>query len=404
MAKLIGQYSVAVKRLAAVDADLTVSNQHEITAVAAFREVLGEASRTWEAVPWLILRDAGDHAFEEHYMTWYDSRAAVPTRSAEWRLYFDGDTEVGPGDLLALLVQGGDVSAVISAPSGSTWDSQLAEILGEPADAHGLYVNVDLAEVPDSHLEVTLDLFSLLGWDESPGQEVEGPSVEEAIAEFGLTFPPTGDLSAFVRDHTDVNLGDPDTVITTWWQAEEALFRGLERVLIEPQVLSGFTDVDEFLEFSLSVQNRRKSRAGHAFEHHLAALFTAAGLVFSRGKKTEGNRKPDFIFPGIDQYRDPAFSTAALTMLGVKTTCKDRWRQVLTEAARIEMKHLCTLEPSISAAQFTEMGEEKLTLVAPAAIIQTYAPLSGISPMSVAEFMALARHRQDASGPWDGKT
>ena len=44
------------------------------------------------------------------------------------------------------------------------------------------------------------------------------------------------------------------------------------------------------------------------------------------------------------------------------------------------------------------MGEEKLTLVAPAAIIQTYAPLSGISPMSVAEFMALARHRQDASG------
>ena len=31
-------------------------------------------------------------------------------------------------------------------------------------------------------------------------------------------------------------------------------------------------DVDDFIRFSLSVQNRRKSRAGHAFENHVEKL------------------------------------------------------------------------------------------------------------------------------------
>lgn len=35
-------------------------------------------------------------------------------------------------------------------------------------------------------------------------------------------------------------------------------------------------------------------------------------------------------------------------MLGAKTTIKERWRQVLEEANRIERKHLITLEPAVS--------------------------------------------------------
>ena len=33
------------------------------------------------------------------------------------------------------------------------------------------------------------------------------------------------------------------------------------------------------------------------------------------------------------------FLSLVSSMLGVKTTCKDRWRQVLSEADRIPQKH-----------------------------------------------------------------
>ena len=107
-------------------------------------------------------------------------------------------------------------------------------------------------------------------------------------------------------------------------------------------------DVDGFLSFSLSVQNRRKSRAGQALENHLEELFTAHGIRFARGVVTENCNTPDFLFPGALEYQNPTFPTAMLTMLGAKSTLKDRWRQVLSEAARIEDKHLLTLEPGIS--------------------------------------------------------
>src|SRR5512135_70891 len=48
--------------------------------------------------------------------------------------------------------------------------------------------------------------------------------------------------------------------------------------------------------------------------------------------RIEASNKPDFIFPGEKEYRDATFNAALLVMLGVKSTSKDRWRQVLTEA------------------------------------------------------------------------
>lgn len=52
-------------------------------------------------------------------------------------------------------------------------------------------------------------------------------------------------------------------------------------------------------------------------------------------------------------------------MLGVKTTCKDRWRQVLNEANRIDTVHLFTLQQGVSVAQFREMQAEGIRLVVP---------------------------------------
>ena len=42
-------------------------------------------------------------------------------------------------------------------------------------------------------------------------------------------------------------------------------------------------------------------------------------------------------------------------MLAVKTTAKDRWRQVLVEAERVETKHLLTLQEGISEIQYAQI-------------------------------------------------
>jgi len=153
-------------------------------------------------------------------------------------------------------------------------------------------------------------------------------------------------------------------------------------------------DVDEFISFSLSVQNRRKSRAGLAFENHLAYLFDAQELLYSWGAKTERNNKPDFLFPGITYYQDTEFTTELLTMLGVKTSAKERWRQVLPEADRIERKHLVTLEPAISVNQTDEMIAQHLQLVLPQPLMETYTAEQQDKLINLSDFIGIVRERQ----------
>jgi len=80
-------------------------------------------------------------------------------------------------------------------------------------------------------------------------------------------------------------------------------------------------------------------------------------------------------------------------MLAVKTSCKDRWRQVLAEADRISPKHLLTLEPAISEAQTNEMQASRLQLVLPSPLHETYRAPQREWLMDVAGFLALIEDR-----------
>ena len=112
---------------------------------------------------------------------------------------------------------------------------------------------------------------------------------------------------------------------------------------------------------------------GLSLEHHLEAVFRAHRLAFDRGAVTENNQRPDFLFPSASAYRRaPDLGDPNLTMLGVKSTCKDRRRQVLAEASKIPRKHLLTLEPSISEPQTAQMENAKLQLVVPQPIHASY--------------------------------
>lgn len=109
---------------------------------------------------------------------------------------------------------------------------------------------------------------------------------------------------------------------------------------------------------------------------------------------TENRAKPDFIFPGITSYHDALFPADQLTMLGVKTSAKDRWRQVLPEAARIKLKHLLTLEPGISKAQTDETRRHSVHLVLPASIHDAYVHSQRDLLLSVNGFINIVRARQ----------
>ena len=130
----------------------------------------------------------------------------------------------------------------------------------------------------------------------------------------------------------------------------------MERYLIQERLREGFitdnaVDVDAFIQFSLSVNNRRKSRAGLSFENHLEALFNSHRIRFSHTPITENRSKPDFIFPGIELYRDLNYPAEHLTMLGAKTTAKDRWRQVLETYTENQQRWLCSVEEFLSVVR-----------------------------------------------------
>ena len=155
------------------------------------------------------------------------------------------------------------------------------------------------------------------------------------------------------------------------------------------------TDVDGFISFSLSVRNRRKSRMGHSLEHHLAAVLRAHDIRHVRGAVTENNHKPDFLFPDLATYQAaPPEGDARLTMLGAKSTCKDRWRQVLAEAEKIGRKHLLTPEPGISEPQTHQMEASSLQLVVPLPVQDSYTAAQRSWLWSVAGFIGEVRALQ----------
>jgi len=172
-------------------------------------------------------------------------------------------------------------------------------------------------------------------------------------------------------------------------------FEPLNAYLIAERLSKGFNDdVDSFISFSLSVQNRRKSRVGYALENHLEQVFMDNRIRYDRTAMTENKAKPDFLFPGAKEYFDPGFPVADLTMLGVKSTCKDRWRQVLSEADRIEDKHPLTLEAAISDNQTDEMKSKRLQLVVPHQIHATYKSSQQVWLLRVSDFISVVQFRE----------
>lgn len=186
----------------------------------------------------------------------------------------------------------------------------------------------------------------------------------------------------------------PDSQLLKWLDAEYELFKAFEIKLYSERIKSPFTSVEELIVYSNSILNRRKSRAGKSLEHHLEKIFRVAELRFETQVVTEENKKPDFIFPDGTSYHNFEFPADKLICLGAKTTCKDRWRQVINEADRIPVKHLFTLQQGISKNQLTEMYSNNIKLVVPKSYINSFDTSFRERIMSLETFNAFVCEKQ----------
>ena len=216
---------------------------------------------------------------------------------------------------------------------------------------------------------------------------IESLSVDFPVSE--IMSKAAQNIENAVYNHIEYIRTQPDKKILNWINMEYKLFKAIEEARYGSFIKNGFSSIEEFIRVANMVLNRRKSRAGKSLEHHLAALFDGNSLKYSAQAVTEGNKKPDFIFPSAEAYHDKNFSADKLISLAAKTTCKDRWRQVINEADRLrdKTKYLCTLQQGISVAQMDEMHAENVVLVVPSEYISTYPAERRERIWSVAKFI-----------------
>ncbi|GJQ62005.1 MAG: hypothetical protein SCALA702_10580 [Melioribacteraceae bacterium] len=290
---------IAAKRLSAVEIDPETSHRHEFNSVAGLKTLFGISKKILQAKVLYFDTNEDEFLSSDCEMTWYDARENNPDRT-EHRLYFRNTAaleKAGAGDLLVIaLTNEGEINAFI-AKTDSTIEKQLLWLFGI-SDLAEKFESKTIDDDEDSEISFAFRfIFDELGIEI---KETADEYLEQMIREFGNSFPSTRKFSEFARKSLgDVDYSErPDNLIMQFFEREEMLFRTFENHIVREKLVSGFGgDVDKFISYSLSVQNRRKSRAGYALENQLENIFTNLEIKFSRGKETENKSKPDFLFP-----------------------------------------------------------------------------------------------------------
>lgn len=174
---------------------------------------------------------------------------------------------------------------------------------------------------------------------------------------------------------------------------EFELFQSLEEAVELPRAQAGFSTIADFLSAAQTVLQRRKARSGKSLELHLREILLEEefqeGLDFTYQPKAGNN--PDFLFPNEAAYVDDAFPRHRVRMLAVKTTFRDRWRQVTEECSDLPARHLLTLQEGVSEDQFRLITNAGIRLVVPEKQMRSYKKSIRPHLLSVEGFMAEVR-------------
>lgn len=410
---------VGAKRISATEAAKAgISHGHELSASGPVLEMLGR-QRTEFPCTYLYFTesaDEGGYLEDVSTVTLYDAREHVAHRGPEWRLYYPYGCEpmesMGPGDYCWVALRSSGEVVIAVAESASSTARQLDRLFGTelrmdessaPSRARQ-FALFDLAEAGDENLDLA-DADLLLALGVAPTMETED-RLSEMIERFGGVYPLPGTkaFTEYVRGVCAIENAreDPDTALAVWMSTTNELYFAYERHVLQPildEELANrtYVDIDAFFRLATRFKNARFSRVGASFEHHIAAILDAAGLRYVQPRRMRDGSKPDFLLPTLDAYADADMPDELLTFLAAKTTTKERWRQIVTEATRVSVRHLITLDRELNADVLDAMAENSVEPVLPARHIAEY-PYALQSRMStVGEFIDLARSRETAA-------
>lgn len=332
--------------------------------------------------------ERGDNKKSSPTVTWPDGRVTQSsvtwygkgTRS-EYRLtrfgkdfpYLDGDSV---GSLLVLVPESHDRFLAHVLDTDDDMEEVLAALGLEVIDSWGVY---------DPAAEASA--------------ETSDQCIDRQFREFVAKmngWPSTGEISWAARTaliHCIRNFIEKtaDSQLVDFMEAEFRLFKLAERLLCGSAITGPFKSVDDFLSTASSIMNRRKSRAGRSLENHVEHLLTEAKIPYTaRPKLVKG--EPDILIPSVDAYLDKNYPRDRLCLLGVKTTCKDRWRQVLHEGEGIGRKHILTMQRGISEKQLKQMTMANVTLIVPEGLQRDYPKVEGVKLIRVEDFIKWARN------------
>ena len=405
----LSQYfkGVASKKLSEVEVNPELSHQHEFNGVKKMMSIFGETEgkRVFDA-KFMYFNDLAEQPLaDDGTVTWYDARAKARLERGvnrqEYRLYFTKNLvmqRASVKDLLVIAILPDENLLVLVAENGSSFEQQFLWLFGISVnEGQGFSVRSSLDEEKDRIGYSAGIILDQIGVEVNIGDQ---RYLEDMLSRFKGGFPSSEEFSSYARSTCNgiSSLDDPDGVLVKWMKREEILFRTLERHLLSiklNEISSKELYTDNVIGIVQSALQRRKSRAGKAMENHLETIFLEHKLKYTRTGVTEGKLKPDFIFPGIEEYHDLSFPHSFLTMLAAKQTCKDRWRQILNEAKRIPQKHLVTSEAGISVDQTSEMKAERVQLVVPKESHGSYTESQRSWIMSLGDFLVHVKNLQE---------
>jgi hypothetical protein len=368
---------VAAKKLSRVEVSAEASNQHEFNAGLLRKALdLPESKTTGSLDITYVLEDTADAEGESCSYTMSNVRADNPERD-EYHMYYSSQRlqEIArEGDLLLLTRQGSGsaLRALIVRPD-TTLGIQLEELLADSGVQVSSRFRAISARLKGS---AAADFFR------SAAEATAIPSAEDFLACVDRDFvnrvlasgeiPPGRTMAAeagAIVERYHVGPLEADFFLQWRLDAETTLFQHLERAIgqreLDALIVAGSLDFGEATRLVLRRLQSRKSRRGQSLQNHFAALLVRERIPFTEQCKTEHGEKPDFIVPGCTEYADKSFPSDHLRLVACKSILRERWDQVLNEAARIPEKYLLTLDLGITDATIADIRRSNLRLFIP---------------------------------------
>jgi hypothetical protein len=320
-----------------------------------------------------------DGRITESVVTWYGVRTRSEYRLTRFGRDFPYLNEGVVGDLLVL---------ISTAP---------AEAL-----AYVLDLDDDIEEI-----QTILGVEAFQNWgiykDGAPQQEEnEDVCIERRIRLFAEelnNFPDNAVFSGITREILAACLRGfskltPDKQLVKAYSLEYEIFQAVERQVCGNDVAGKlFRNIDDFLKVASSIMNRRKSRAGRSLENHIETILASANIPHRMRPNLGPDGTPDVIIPSVEAYFDLQYPADRIFIVGLKTTCKDRWRQVTQEGPRIDRKYLVTLQQGITEKQLAQMDAAHVSLIVPEPLHKYYPQECPVKPLTIAEFIEEVRRR-----------